>query len=352
MRENEDNAGVSRIVIACESDARRWDDYILAAEQATPFHLFGWREVIEEVYGFRPFYLMALGRKDAVTGILPVIEVRAINGRKAACSLPFCNYGGLCAADNNTGRALLEHLEGLAGERNWKSVQLRCLFPPAEPLSSLSAGYVTQIVALPKDNETFFAGLDRKLRWTIRKAECEPFRIEIGPEKVGDFYRVYSENMRDLGTPSHPQSFFENILLKFGGRANLILLYLGREPVGGMLTFHFKDQLSDPWASSRKKYFSLFPNYLLYAEAFKYAISLDAAQFDLGRSLRDSGTFDFKMKWKPEVKELYYGDLLSGGTKATWLKHRNKLNLASRLYRRLPLTVSRFVGPFLRRYLP
>ena len=45
MRENEDNAGVSRIATASESDARYRDDYVFAARDSTPFHMFGWREV-------------------------------------------------------------------------------------------------------------------------------------------------------------------------------------------------------------------------------------------------------------------------------------------------------------------
>ena len=42
------------------ADKQMWDDYVHAHPQATLYHLYGWKNIIEETYGHKTYYLMAL----------------------------------------------------------------------------------------------------------------------------------------------------------------------------------------------------------------------------------------------------------------------------------------------------
>ena len=49
--------------------------------------------------------------------------------------------------------------------------------------------------------------IDRKVRNQIRKAEKSALTVERGgAELVGEFYTVFTRNMRDLGTPVYSRA--------------------------------------------------------------------------------------------------------------------------------------------------
>ena len=69
-------------------DALRWDEFVRRCPQATFFHLSAWRDIMEEVFDHRTFYLYA-ERAGDIVGVLPLA------GCAAACSVmrwcrPFC----------------------------------------------------------------------------------------------------------------------------------------------------------------------------------------------------------------------------------------------------------------------
>ncbi|MGB4803606.1 MAG: hypothetical protein WBV59_13175 [Anaerolineae bacterium] len=74
-------------------DAAAWDEFVLAAPQASYFHLAAWQNIYREVYGLRPFALVAQDA-GAVVGVLPLCAVHAWPARAHVTSLP----GGWCAA--------------------------------------------------------------------------------------------------------------------------------------------------------------------------------------------------------------------------------------------------------------
>jgi serine/alanine adding enzyme len=351
LAKEKEKAALLKVVLATQNDRRKWDEFVLSRNDSTLYHLFGWLTVIEDTYKLKPFYFMAVDDDETLQGILPVFETRTITGGRGACSLPFCNYGGICARNHEAENLLLNSVREMALDAGWKTLQLRHL-KPLDQCPQADKSHVTQIVQLPQDSKVFWKNMNRKLRWMVNKAQQGPLKKVTGRDRIRDFYLVYSENMRDLGTPTHPESFFRRVLEIFPLETDLIMLYNGDDPVSGMLTFRFKESLSDPWASSRRKYFNLYPNYLLYSEALTYAISLQTSCFDMGRSQPDTGTFRFKSKWGAQTKQLYYIELIDSEKGVSWESKKSLLKIISRAYKYLPLSFSRIIGPKLRKYLP
>jgi len=133
--------------------------------------------------------------------------------------------------------------------------------------------------------------------------------------------------------------------------------------IGGLVALTFKDRVIVPWATCLKEHFTLCPNMLLYWETIKRA-SLDGiSRFDFGRSTRDSGTYHFKRQWGAQEEPLFWYRIpINRGATASAERRRSPERLAlqhgvgsneilARMWQRLPLALTRQVGPRIRKYL-
>jgi hypothetical protein len=75
-------------------------------------------------------------------------------------------------------------------------------------------------------------------------------------------------------------------------------------------------------------------------------------RFDFGRSKAGTGAFSFKKNWGFEPEWLEYEFYLKPGTQLPEKNPNNpKFSLAIEAWKRLPLPVANFIGPFLVRSL-
>ena len=64
----------------------------------TFFHRAGWARVIETAFGHPHHYVFA-ERDGAITGVLPLAQVKTLLFGDTLISMPFCVYGGPLAVD-------------------------------------------------------------------------------------------------------------------------------------------------------------------------------------------------------------------------------------------------------------
>ena len=88
-------------------DSRRWDDFVKCCDSATFFHRSGWKEVIENAFGHRTYYLYA-EHDGVIEGVLPLGHVKSLLFGNALMSTPFCVYGGIAANTERARQALEE----------------------------------------------------------------------------------------------------------------------------------------------------------------------------------------------------------------------------------------------------
>jgi serine/alanine adding enzyme len=173
-----------------------------------------------------------------------------------------------------------------------------------------------------------------------------------GTNVLNDFYRVFSRNMRDLGTPVYSLAFFQNVLRLAKDGAVLLAHREGR-PVAGAIALRHGDRVELPWICSdySQSYFNV--NEYLYWNAIQWACKSGARELDLGRSSIDAGTFRFKVQWNPEVRPLFWYYWLAPGSKLPELNANNpKFALAVRCWKRMPVGLANRVGPWIVRNIP
>lgn len=310
-----------------------------------------WYTVIQRAYGHTPLYLQAADDEGQL-GILPAFLIRSRLFGTVATSMPFLDGGGPCSASPTLRRTLLVSLKEEAARRGASVVEVRSTLPVELPVPA-STDKVNLVLPLPKDPEVLWRQLDAKVRNQIRKAERAGLTVEVGcAERLDEFYAIFVQNMRDLGSPVHARGFFQAVLETFGEQARIVLVRKGDQPIGGLLALTFKDAVLVPWASSLRQYLALCPNMLLYWETLRGACREGFQRFEFGRSSRHSGTYRFKRQWGAQEAPLYrYTIPLAARTRPQLSSADATGEFLARLWGYLPVPVTRWLGPRVRKFL-
>lgn len=332
-----------------------WDQYVTSRDQGGPYLLIAWRNAIEKAYGHRPFYLAAYNGPQVV-GILPLVRIRHPLIRKRLVSLPFCDYGGILADNNSVAEALLMRAIGLSHEMG-AVVEIR------NPVSCLAieknTGFVQVtdkcrlILDLPGNAALLWSGFKSKLRSQVKKASRDGLVARLGREPLlNDFYRVFSRNMRDLGSPVHSGKWIKSIVSAFGRNVRVGVVYKDALPVGAGIILTHGNFVTIPWASTRKEYNRFSPNMLLYWTFLEYAADRGYRFFDFGRSTPGEGTYAFKKQWGARPFPLYWYRYGGNGVFMNTAGGIDFLHSAAeKIWQRLPLDIANGLGPHLRKYI-
>lgn len=348
----------------CQESAP-WDAYVRAHPGGNHFHLYGWKRVIEETYGHRGIYLMALetGRDGSpgttIRGILPLVYMNPPFSPRRLISLPFLDVGGVLAEDAATEAALITEAMALARRLKADRLELRYARPsevfgaPGDferLMGGLDCSYrllshkVGLARSLPSSSGALFDSFKSKLRSQIKKGMKQGLSYETGGENlIGPFYAVFARNMRDLGSPVHARRLFVQLMSHFSEDARIAIVRKDGRAVAGGLLLRFRDTVQNPWASSLRRFRSLNSNMVLYWGMLAYGCDQGSRRFDFGRSSRGADTYRFKLQWGAEPSPLYWHYFFWGGRDP--LKER----LTFRGWKRLPMPLARFLGPMVRK---
>ena len=391
-----------------EADKNAWDTYVYHQPQGTLYHLSGWRNVIEKTYGHKTYYLMALRPERAtvhpvpcalhpeshssklknfhhttyhsqqatfniqntpakLAGILPLVHLHHVLFGNSLISIPFFDYGGILADDQETEIALLNEAIKLTKNIGAQSIELRQI----NPINSLESQIqnsefkiknfnivthshkVRMLIGLPESSDQLMKSFKSKLRSQIRRPLKEGLTATIGGvNHLDDFYRVFSINMRDLGSPVHSRRLIQNVLYEFPDKARIVIIYKDEFPVSGSMIIGFKDTLENPWASSLRQFSRLAPNMLLYWTMLEYACNNGLRFFDFGRSTPGEGTYRFKEQWGARSEPLHWHHIsLNGWPIGTETSEKSKFDKAIKYWQKLPVPVTRVFGPMIRKYI-
>lgn len=338
-----------RVSIATPADRADWEHFVAQSGDDAGYHAWGWQQVFEKAFGHKPVYLIAR-RGETVAGVLPLVEIRSRLFGNTLTSLPFLNYGGVIADAPDAADALAAEAKAAAEARRCDHVEMRHVGAQFPGLPSKCHKVSMRLALKPN----MWESLDRKVRNQIRKAEKSNLVVERGGEELlGDFYKVFARNMRDLGTPVYSRRLFEEVLRTFPHRSLLHVVRLNGEAVAAGFTYRTDTMVQLPWASSIREFNPLCANVLLYWDAIQFAQSSGAGTFDMGRSTPNEGTFKFKAQWGAAPVPLHWEyHLLTQAEMPNVSPANPKFQLAIALWQKLPVSLTLRVGPMIVRAIP
>jgi FemAB-related protein (PEP-CTERM system-associated) len=330
---------------ARDNDAAAWDAFVLGLPEATFFHRFGWKRVIEQAFGHRTHFLLA-ERTGRIEGVLPLAEMKSRLFGHSLVSSPFCVYGGIAAANPLARAALDEHAQNLAAELGVGHLEYRDREAPAHADWPGTELYVTFRKELDPDVEKNMLAIPRKQRAMVRKGIKNDLRVDM-EAGVDGFFAVYADNVRRHGTPALPKRYFALLRQEFGEDCDVLLV---RSPEGkvvsGVLSFHFRDEILPYYAGDALEARNLAANDFKYWELMRRACERGVRVFDYGRSKVGTGPYDFKRNWGFEPTPLHYRYKLVRADRVPENNPNNpKYRLFIKAWQRLPLAVTNFLGP-------
>jgi len=123
-------------------------------------------------------------------------------------------------------------------------------------------------------------------------------------------------------------------------------------PLSSVMSFTFRDEILPYYAGDDEAARELAANDFKYWELMRHACANGVRVFDYGRSKRGTGPYAFKKNWGFEPQPLHYEYRLY---KRDAVPQNNPANAKYRLmieaWRRLPLGVANWLGPFVVRSL-
>ncbi len=346
--------------IAPVTDDAEWDGFVEKSGDGTFCHLSSWRYILSGVMGHEACYVAARGTDGKLAGVLPLVRLRSRLFGERYVSVPYLNDGGPVGRPAAVA-ALIAHARALAG-RGVLELRMRSAVPcgasgngavaagglPGSTDGQSASGKVTVLLDLPSDPAKLWSRLPSKVRSQVRRPQKAGLVARFGADQLRAFYDVWSQNMRDLGTPVLPRRFFETIQQAMPQRFVLGCIYRDNVPVAAGAGFVFCGEFEITWASSLRRYSREAPNMLLYWEFMSHAIERGARRFNFGRCTPGEGTHRFKEQWGGETLPLPW---LSQPA-ATNGRPGRIAHAASAAWQRLPLPVANALGPAVARQLP
>lgn len=370
---------------ASENDRAEWDSYLFQKGILHHAYLWAWRDILKNAFGHKPVYFAARNGEGRVCGVLPLIHFKSPLFGTALISMPYLNAGGIAADDPATAESLLSAARAAAEELNVQYVELRYRQPIDGQLSPETAAglavkshKVSMTLDLPDDPEKMFSSFPPKLRSQIRRPTKSGAYAEVSTntlpldQSLAAFYTVFSEHMRDLGTPVYPKRLFSEALRQFNLyrmqldspsdtvalgsrqaiRTRVITVWHNRRPIAAGITIGHGSYVEIPWASALRRFNQLSPNMLLYWQVIKTAIEDGYRQFDFGRSSPDSGTFKFKQQWGASPLPLHWYYSVIRGEIPDVNPSSSRFSLMSNIWKRLPVPIANVVGPLITKGIP
>lgn len=333
-----------------DDQRQAWDAYVDAHPQGSLFHGSRWMHAVERTFGHQPLYLW-VERQGRCAGVLPLFLVTTLKGR-ALVSVPYAVYGGIVADDEEAQQALLGAARVAAATHRAKYVELRSRHATGLDLPG-SDLHVTFERELPPRPEDCLGLIPRKSRASVRNGRTKfGLRSEISTD-FGLLYDLYALNVRRLGSPTFPFRFLEELRAELAGAMDVQNTLFEGRVVSSVLTFWYKDTVIPYYSGCDDTYFFTQCNNVMYCDLMEEGVRRGARRFDFGRSRREAGPYFFKVNMGFDPQPLHYQYVLCGLKEPPRINPSNpKFALPRRIWSRLPLGVTKAVGPQLLKYIP
>jgi len=319
----------------------------------TIFHSEGWKRVLIETFGYKPFYYGSLSDK----AFLPAMLVKSpLLGKKFLCSSPFGEAEPIVSGCGDLA-GMFEFLDKIFSEEKLDYIEIKGMGEDCIGTAKKFGFRETYenfrfAIDLKDPLDAIFNNFKGTIKYDIKRAGSLGLIVkkEIA---VDDFYRLHLRTMKRLGTPPLGKDFFANMFKYLGENAVMFSAFLDGKRISSIILLidPNKNESRYAFASNDRKYKNINANTLLIYEAIKYSKQIGCKYFDFGVSRQGSGVWEFKKKWCPaEPARVHY--MYKFRTQGVIDVRDKKIRLFAKIWRNfIPLFVANMIGPFIRRQL-
>lgn len=327
--------------------------FLAGRADATPFHRPEWIAATARATRQNAHYLIAEQADGAIAGVLPLTALRSPLFGSALVSAGFGTDGGILAGVPDAVPALATAAWALAGELGVDSVELRG-GPVPDGWRGEDGTYLGFARDLAADDDAELKRIPRKRRAVVRQALAGGVTVSVGNSaRDRDWhYRVYSESVRNLGTPVFPRALFAEVLAAFGDDADILTVLRDGRPLASVLSLYHGGTVFPYWGGSTTAGKAANAADAMYFSLMAHARARGCTRFDFGRSKAGTGPAAYKGYWGFVGTPLRYAVMTRPGTAPRTVNPLDpKYRLQIAAWKRLPLWLANAVGPHLSRGL-
>ena len=323
--------------------AEAWNAVVGAAPEGSFFHLAEWEPVIRQSFGFDSHYL-AVEDTAGLVGVLPLFIVKRGPFGTALMSTPLCMVGGAVAVSPEAAafleRAAIDRAKALGADY----VELRNAHRRLDTWTTHEQFYAFRRPILETE-EANLKAIPKRQRADVRKALALGLTASTNRD-LNLFYTLYADSMHRMGTPAYPKKYMQSLLTAFGERVEIIVAHNDAEPVCAMLCFHFNNQTLPYYAGAAEAAYSSYAYSFTLWSVVQRGFELGFDTADFGRSIRGTGSFNFKKNWGMESQPLNYQTYLVKGRAHPNMDPASlRFRVFSNTWRRLPRFVVDGLSP-------
>jgi len=333
--------------------SHQWNTFVNAHHVGTLFHRTEWKNIIEQTFAYKSFYLYA-EQDGVIIGVLPLFHVKGVFAGNSLVSTPFAVYGGILTDDESTRTMLADEAKALAHKLGAHYIEFR--HQQEQQISdsvTQNSVYATFINQMAESEEAIFENLPKETRRMVRKGRKNGLIIKIDNKRLDEFYEIYARSVRKFGTPVFPKKLFQNCLSILKDNADLLIVESNGTAVAAVLSFYHKDSVLPYYSGMLSESKALAPHNFMYLELMQHARNRGYGTFDFGRSKIGTGAARFKEHMGFEAMPLSYQYFIRGGGE---LPNRNqtnpKYNFALQMWKRMPLSLTKIIGPHIVKMFP
>lgn len=341
--------------LADPHEAARIELFVAGHAEATPFHRPAWLTAVARGSGNKAL-MLTLEHGPDIVALLPLLEVHSPLFGRVLVSSGFGVGGGVLTTARDQAETLFAFAEDQALRRSCPTIEVRGgLMPEGRPgwkvRRDSHCGYVADLAA---SDEAQLTWVPRKQRAEVRKGLAADLTVTTGITSADReaHYAVYSESVRNLGTPVFPRRLFAEVLNAFGQDADILTIWHQGKPVSSVLSLYHRGTVMPYWGGGTHAARKLRANDRMYFELMLHARRRGCTRFDFGRSKVNSGAGEFKKNWGFEAEPLGYASWTARGAEArdadpTSSRHTARIAM----WKKLPLPVANLIGPWIARGL-
>lgn len=344
-----------KLTVTDSRDKTEWNDFI-ESNDGPPFALWGWREACHK-YGHDTHWLVARDG-ETIVGALPLVEIRSRIFGSNLVSPPYGERGSLIlAADapKSTADRLLQRTRDIADEGRVDFVSLRgtTAEPSVFERFEHETRFVTFDISVDVDHDTLWDRVKESRQRQIAQARDNDLEYVVGDsvDELREYYDLYLRSVRSHGSPPHSFDFFERVWNGFSDHGTFHLGLVRHEGrlINGIINLGCGSTVTQWGVVTDYESRDLQGGSFLLWKSMEHARVSGYSSYELGRTREGTGVYMFKKSFGG--RKVWYDDFHYYPNGPVDLPHPDKdaYEPIKEAWKRLPIPVTRFVGPLLRK---
>ncbi len=339
-----------------------WKEYFATCSASSIYQDPRWLELIETIYpGLTTHRLACLDDTKDLAWLLPLVGIKPLGSFKPMLiSVPFGNYGGFIFPGQVDRPIYLKDLDpdplkSFFSDHRADALEIREIQKPLHEFPFDDQFKRFELSLTEPLDVLWNSVITGNARTGVRKADKNAVKIHFDhPRSLEIFKRIYEKNAAFHGTPIHKSGWFDTIKTLFHEETHILLAEHENQFVGAALIFLYRgNAILNSLATDPKSRNIPVSDKLVWESIRLMKEKYSAEAYDFGRTRPDPGQLFFKRKWGGVESPIYYSYLLKTGRKAPRILPDNpKFKMGIKLWKILPMFMTRRIGPILRPRIP